>query len=87
MWTQLVLKCEALALQSSAGRSLGSPVVEFKARSPVRGSQKSLDSAGQVHKQIAHEEKPVQTRRRVKMEQNNIILEQENYQNKCVCIC
>lgn len=71
MWTQRVLESEALFLRLSlAGGSLGSPVVEFKARSPVGGSQKSLDSAGQVHKQIAHEEKPEEAHRWVEMKQS-----------------
>lgn len=46
--------------------SLGSPVIEFEARSPVGGSQESLDGTGEVNKQIAHEEKPEQTHRQEK---------------------
>lgn len=34
------------------------PVIELKARSPIGGAEQSLDSTGQVDKQIAHEEKP-----------------------------
>lgn len=34
------------------------PVIELEARSPVRGAEQSLNSTGQVNKQIAHEEKP-----------------------------
>lgn len=38
-------------------------MVELEARSPVGGTEQRLNSTGQVDKQIAHEEKPVQTHR------------------------
>lgn len=37
------------------------PVIELKARSPIGGAEQSLNSTGQVDKQIAHEEKPEKT--------------------------
>lgn len=40
------------------------PVIELEARSPVGGSEQSLNSTGQVDKQIAHEEKSEQKRGR-----------------------
>ncbi len=40
------------------------PVIELEARSPVGGAKQSLDSAGKVNKQIAHEEKPEQAHRK-----------------------
>lgn len=41
-------------------------MIELEARSPVGGSQESLDGAGEVNEQIAHEEKPEQTHRQGK---------------------
>lgn len=38
-----------------------SPVVELETRSPVGGTEQSLNSTGQVDKQVAHEEEPEQT--------------------------
>lgn len=35
-----------------------SPVVELEARPPVGGAKQSLDSAGQVDKEVTHEEEP-----------------------------
>lgn len=40
------------------------PVIELEARPPVGGTEQSLNSTGQVNKQIAHEEKPEQKHRR-----------------------
>lgn len=34
------------------------PVIELETRSPVGGTEQSLNSTGQVDKEIAHEEKP-----------------------------
>lgn len=41
-------------------------MIELEARSPVGGSQESLDSTGEVNEQVAHEEKPEQTHRQEK---------------------
>lgn len=38
-------------------------MIELEARSPVGGTEQSLNSTGEVNKQIAHEEKPEQTHR------------------------
>lgn len=39
-------------------RRLSSPVIELEAWPPVGRSEQSLDSAGQIHKHVAHEKKP-----------------------------
>lgn len=41
-------------------------MIELEARSPVGGSQESLDGTGEVNEQVAHEEKPEQTHRQEK---------------------
>ncbi len=35
------------------------PVVEFKARPPVRGPEERLQRTGQIYKHVAHQEEPV----------------------------
>lgn len=40
------------------------PVVELEARPPVGGAKQRLNSTGQVHEEVAHEEEPEQWQRR-----------------------
>ena len=39
-------------------------MVELEAGPPVRGAEQGLDGAGQVHKQVAHQEEPAERRTR-----------------------